>query len=616
MASIIRIKRSSSSSAPTTLGNGELAYSAGSGTQANGGERLYIGFGTEVAGSAPQFIIGGKYFTDLLDHTHGTLTANSALIADSDKKLDNLKVDNLDLNGNTLSSTDLNGNIVLSPNGTGYVTVSGTNALVIPSGTTAQQGPGVAGSIRFNTTTSQYEGYNGSNWTSMGGVRSVDGLTYITAESSPGASDDIIHFYAATGVSTSVEVAQLNSTKFNLLQTTNSIDTTTGALTVAGGVGIGGNLYVGGNNIITGNSSVTGTLGVTGNTTLSGTLGVTGNTTLSGTLTVTGGITLSSTANVVGDFSVNTNKFTVQASSGNTTVAGTLGVTGATNLNSTLAVTSDLSVNTNKFTVQASSGNTTVAGTLGVTGATTLSSTANVVGDFSVNTNKFTVQASSGNTTVAGDLTVGGTLNSDDITSTNISISGNATITGNLTVQGTTTTVNSTAVAISDVNITLAKDATNAAQADGAGFTVAGAGASLLYVSGTDDWTFNKNVNIPNLTVNGQITGNASSATKWATARDLSLTGDATATLAGVDGTANISAAITFATVNANVGTFGNSTTVPTFTVNAKGLITAASHTAIPTATTSINGLASFDNTNFTVTSGLVAISVIDGGTY
>ena len=466
MASIIRIKRSNSSSAPSILGNGELAYSAGSGTQANGGERLYIGFGTEIAGSAPQFIIGGKYFTDLLDHTHGTLTANSALIVDGDKKLDNLKVDNLDLNGNTISSTDTNGNIVLAPNGSGHVLVSGTNGLVIPSGTTVQQGPAITGTIRFNTTTSQYEGYNGTNWTSMGGVRSVDGLTYIIAESSPGASDDIIHFYAATGVATSVEVAQLNATKFSLLQNTTSTSTTTGALTVAGGVGIVGSVYIGGSSNIT------------------------------------------------------------------------------------------------------------------------------------------------------GDLTVSGILNSDDITSTNISISGNATITGNLTVQGTTTTVNSTAVAISDINLTLAKDATTAAEANGAGLTVAGANATILYSSATDDWAFNKNVNLPSLTVTNGITGNASSATKWATARDLSLTGDATATLAAVDGTANVSTAITFATVNANVGTFGDSTTVPTFTVNAKGLITAASQTAIPIATTTINGLASFDTNNFTVTSGLVSINVIDGGTF
>jgi hypothetical protein len=71
-------------------------------------------------------------------------------------------------------------------------------------------------------------------------------------------------------------------------------------------------------------------------------------------------------------------------------------------------------------------------------------------------------------------------------------------------------------------------------------------------------------------TISGSINGNAATATTWATARDLSLTGDATATLLSVNGSANVSAALTLATVNSNVGTFLKTT------VNAKGLVTAA----------------------------------------
>ena len=128
MASIIRIKRSPTAGNPTTLGAGELAYSALSGTQSNGGDRLYIGFGNETSGDAANhFVIGGKYFTDMLDHVAGTLTASSALIADASSKLDNLKVDNLDLNGNTISTTDSNGNLTLAPNGTGKVSLTSSN---------------------------------------------------------------------------------------------------------------------------------------------------------------------------------------------------------------------------------------------------------------------------------------------------------------------------------------------------------------------------------------------------------------------------------------------------------------------------------------------------------
>jgi len=212
------------------------------------------------------------------------------------------------------------------------------------------------------------------------------------------------------------------------------------------------------------------------------------------------------------------------------------------------------------------------------------------------------------------NVTVNGSLNSDDITSTNINISGNAVITGNLTVQGTTTTVNSTEVSVSDINILLAKDAANSAQANGAGITIGGAAATLTYTSADDRWNLNKDLNVAN--VYGALKGNADTTTKLATARNLSLTGDATATLSSFDGSTNVSAALTLATVNSNVGSFGDTVTVPTVTVNAKGLITAISSAAIPTASTSVKGLAQFDINQFTVTSGLATISAIDGGTY
>jgi len=211
------------------------------------------------------------------------------------------------------------------------------------------------------------------------------------------------------------------------------------------------------------------------------------------------------------------------------------------------------------------------------------------------------------------NVTVNGTLTSDDITSANISVSGNATITGNLTVQGTTTTVNSTTVELGDANITLAKDATTAAQAEGAGLTVAGAGATLTYSSADDRWNLNKNLNVA--TVYGALSGNATTASTLATARSITASGDASWTV-NFDGSAAVSSALTLATVNANTGSFGNGTTVPNFTVNSKGLITAAGSTVIPTATALVNGLASFTSTNFSVTGGLVAITQVDGGTY
>jgi hypothetical protein len=91
MSTIIKIKNSGVSGSPSALATGELAYSYLTGTLSNGGERLYIGTGTEDAqtGAAANIeVIGGTYFTSKLDHTPGTLTASSALIVDSNSKID------------------------------------------------------------------------------------------------------------------------------------------------------------------------------------------------------------------------------------------------------------------------------------------------------------------------------------------------------------------------------------------------------------------------------------------------------------------------------------------------------------------------------------------------
>jgi hypothetical protein len=127
MASVLKIKRSLNANAPGSLNTGELAVTFGSGAQNNSGDRVFVGglgAGSDINGtSGAPIVIGGKYFTDMMDHVHGTLTASSAIITDSNSKIDNLKVDNLDFDGNTISSTNSNGNIVLDPNGTGDVVV-------------------------------------------------------------------------------------------------------------------------------------------------------------------------------------------------------------------------------------------------------------------------------------------------------------------------------------------------------------------------------------------------------------------------------------------------------------------------------------------------------------
>lgn len=87
------------------------------------------------------------------------------------------------------------------------------------------------------------------------------------------------------------------------------------------------------------------------------------------------------------------------------------------------------------------------------------------------------------------------------------------------------------------------------------------------------------------------ITGNAGTATALQNGRTIAITGDLTYTSPSFDGTSNVTAASTLATVNSNVGSFGSATQVAAFTVNAKGLITAASNTSIQIAESQVTNL-------------------------
>jgi hypothetical protein len=125
MASNIKIKRSEVSGNPSVLGAGELAYSGLPDNGSNGGDRLYVGIGIETGGNAVNHVvIGGKYFTDKLDHNPGTLVASSAIIVDADSKIDVLNVDNLRLDANSIISTNTNGDITIAPNGSGKTVIS------------------------------------------------------------------------------------------------------------------------------------------------------------------------------------------------------------------------------------------------------------------------------------------------------------------------------------------------------------------------------------------------------------------------------------------------------------------------------------------------------------
>ena len=102
MANIIKIKRSTGAAAPGSLGAGELAFTGGAGTASNNGQRLFIG---DPANSNAVTVIGGNYYTGLFSTgANGAVVADKVVTVDSNSKVDIWNVDNLRLNGNTVSS--------------------------------------------------------------------------------------------------------------------------------------------------------------------------------------------------------------------------------------------------------------------------------------------------------------------------------------------------------------------------------------------------------------------------------------------------------------------------------------------------------------------------------
>ena len=117
------------------LATGEFGYTYTNGDSA-GGDRLFIGAGGNTNGRSREVhVVGGKYFVDMLDHPKGQLHENAAIITDANKKVNQLKVDNITIDGN-LISTDT-GNLTLDPT-TGVLSVSTSRVTDVVDPTAAQ----------------------------------------------------------------------------------------------------------------------------------------------------------------------------------------------------------------------------------------------------------------------------------------------------------------------------------------------------------------------------------------------------------------------------------------------------------------------------------------------
>jgi hypothetical protein len=229
MASSLKIKRSETSGNPAVLGQGELAYSSLTDNGSNGGDRLYIGTGTETTGNAVNHVVvGGKFFTDLLDHSAGILTPLSALIVDADSRLNNIIVDNIRIDGNTISSTDNNGDINILPNGIGKSVISNIYTDSNTSLTEFIQGV-TGGQITDSTEiASTYD--SGTGTTSL-----TLKTTAVTAGSYGSASSVPVITFDSKGRATSVSTASI-STSLNVAGNigTGSISLVTDTLNITG----------------------------------------------------------------------------------------------------------------------------------------------------------------------------------------------------------------------------------------------------------------------------------------------------------------------------------------------------------------------------------------------
>ena len=176
MATVIQIKRSSGTTAPATLKLGEIAYTYGTGTQGNLGDRLFVGEGgVDGSGDANNIsVIGGQYFTDMLDHVAGTLTASSALIADTNLAIDQVIIGN---------SASVGGTVKLNEgtnNGSNFIALKAPNAVAATTTFTLPDGDGSTGQFLKTDGSGNLDFATVNQFIDLAGDTGTD--TYNTAE--------------------------------------------------------------------------------------------------------------------------------------------------------------------------------------------------------------------------------------------------------------------------------------------------------------------------------------------------------------------------------------------------------------------------------------------------
>lgn len=459
MSSTIRIKRSGTQGSPSTLRSGELAYSWK--TDLADGQRLYIGWGDETTpGEADNIaVIGGKYFTDKLDHSAGTLTASSAIIVDSYSKIDVLNVDNLKLDGQTISTIN-NNNLILHPNGSGKIDVSGTRITNLPLTPTDDSDAASKGYVdtqigAVSTVITLSDGSTTDEYTT-GNTLTFNGGTGITTS----VTDDQVSF-AITNTGVTADTYGSGSSYNIPVITVNAQGQITSAVDSA---------------IPDATSSVKGVASFA-----SGDFGVS-----SGAVSIkSGGVSNTQLAN---------SAVTVSAGDG---LSGGGSVALGNSVSLAVSV-DDTTIETNADTLRVKDGG--VSNAKLAFDSVTIGSTSIALGTTQTQIaglTKLTVEQ-----LVLDSNTISSTAGKIFLDPNPVGDQGEVVIQGDLTVRGTTTTIHSTELTISDHALVLADSALNSAQADQAGIIIGASSYSgrptFLYNTSGDKFVSNKPIQVSN----------------------------------------------------------------------------------------------------------------------
>jgi hypothetical protein len=293
----------------------------------------------------------------------------------------------------------------------------------------------------------------------------------------------------------------------------------------------------------------------------------------------------------------------------NTTIAGTLTANGTS-----IPASKTLVVTTDKISALA---------------ATTSAELAGVISD---ETGSGSLVFASSPTLVTPDLGTPSALVGTNITGTAAGLTAgtvttNANLTGDVTSVGNATSIAAGVIVDADINASAAIADTKLATISTAGkvsnsaTTATSANTASAIVARDASGNFTAGTITANLTGNvsgssGSTTGNAATATALATKRTISITGDLAYTSPSFDGTGNVTAAGTLATV-ATAGTNGSSTAIPIVTINAKGLTTSITTAAViaPAGTLSGNTLAAGVTASSLTSLGTIASLTATAGT-